>query len=52
MVLADTSVWVGHLRDDNPALREFLEDGRIVIHPFVSGELACGVLEPRAGILS
>lgn len=51
MVLVDTSVWVDHLRRGNPALAELLEDGQVVCHPFVIGELACGNLRGRDEIL-
>jgi predicted nucleic acid-binding protein len=51
MVLADTSVWVDHLRKADPALSELLEEGEIVTHPFVTGELACGNLRNREEIL-
>jgi predicted nucleic acid-binding protein len=51
VILADTSVWVDHLRRSNPLLVEALEAGQILIHPFVIGELALGHLEPRASVL-
>jgi predicted nucleic acid-binding protein len=51
VVLADTSVWVGHLRDGNPALARLLESGEILMHPMVVGELAMGKLDPRRDIL-
>lgn len=35
-----------------PPLRALLEDGRVLSHPFVIGELACGNLENREEILS
>jgi predicted nucleic acid-binding protein len=41
-VLVDTSVWVGHFRRANPALRALLESDRVICHPFVVLELACG----------
>ncbi|MFQ5738381.1 MAG: type II toxin-antitoxin system VapC family toxin [Acidobacteriota bacterium] len=52
MILVDTSVWVDHFRRDNARLRELLEEGTVLCHPFVIGELACGTLHERAGILS
>jgi predicted nucleic acid-binding protein len=52
MVLADTSVWIGHFRYRDPALTHRLSEGLVLIHPFVSGELACGNLKDRAAILS
>jgi len=51
VILADTSVWVDHLRRRNPALARLLEAGRILAHPFVIGELALGHLERRNIIL-
>lgn len=52
MVLADTSVWIHHFRHDLPDLRTALEDGLVVVHPFVIGELACGTLRRRREILA
>ena len=52
MVLVDTSVWVMHLRDGNTALANLLDDGRVLCHPLIVGELACGNLKDRAIILS
>ena len=52
MVLVDTSVWVGHLRQGKPHLERLLNDGEVVCHPFVVGELACGNIRNRTEILS
>lgn len=52
MILADTSVWVDHLRRHNARLATHLEDGAVMVHPFVVGELACGHLRRRREILS
>jgi len=51
MILVDTSVWVDHLRDGTPALAAALEQGRVLTHPFVLGELACGNLKNRGEVL-
>jgi hypothetical protein len=51
MVLVDTSVWVDHLRFGNPRLASLLENGDVVCHPFIIGELACGNLPERADTL-
>lgn len=51
MILVDTSVWVDHLREGAPALAAVLEQGRVVTHPFVLGELACGNLKNRGEVL-
>jgi len=52
MVLVDTSVWISHLRDGNAELANLLNDGRVVCHPLIVGELACGNLKDRADILA
>ena len=51
MILADTSVWVAHLRSTSRELARALGDGEVLGHPHVRGELACGNLRNRAGIL-
>lgn len=52
MILVDTSVWVEHLRSGDAALAWYLEQGEVLMHPFVLGELACGNLRNRAVLLS
>ena len=52
MILVDTSVWVDHFRAADRRLAELLEDGHVLCHPFVVGELACGHLRRRAEVLS
>ena len=52
MVLADTSVWIEHFRRGEPVLVDHLSEGLVLMHPFVSGELACGKLKNRAAVLS
>jgi len=52
MVLVDTSVWISHLRDGNAGLANLLNDGRVLCHPLIIGELACGNLKDRNVILS
>ena len=51
-VLVDTSVWVDHLRKGDSHLVQLLEKGRVLCHPFVIGELACGNLKNREEILN
>ncbi len=51
MVLVDTSVWIDHLTRGNGRLARLLEDGMVMCHPFVIGELACGHLRNRQEIL-
>jgi predicted nucleic acid-binding protein len=52
MILADTSIWVYHLRDRHPGLTELLFKGKVVCHPFIIGELACGNLQNRWEIIT
>ena len=51
MILADTSVWVDHLRRGDDQLADALDRGSVVMHLFVIGEIACGSLTDRATIL-
>ena len=50
MILADTSVWIDHLRSEDIDLASLLELNEIVIHPMVIGELACGNVGNRVEI--
>jgi hypothetical protein len=52
VILVDTSVWVDHLRSGEPALVALLGTGRVLTHPFIIGELACGNLRNRVEVLS
>ena len=51
MVLVDTSVWIDHFHSNNDHLCKMLSQGRVLTHPFVLGELACGNLTQRSKIL-
>ncbi|TXG81618.1 MAG: type II toxin-antitoxin system VapC family toxin [Sphingomonadales bacterium] len=51
MILADTSVWVRHLRDGDRQLADALQDNRVVCHPFIVAELALGSLRNRTLVL-
>ncbi|MGA9039762.1 MAG: type II toxin-antitoxin system VapC family toxin [Terriglobales bacterium] len=57
MILADTSVWIDHLRSGslghrNEEMRKQLGQGQIVIHPFIIAELALGSLQERTKTLA
>ena len=52
MILAHTSVWIDHLRSGNKEMRRHLDQGEIVIHPFVIAELALGSLKERTKTLA
>ncbi len=51
-ILVDTSVWIAHLRGHENRLVGELEQENVLCHPFVIGELACGTLVNRQGILA
>ncbi len=51
MILVDTSVWIDHLKNGLNRLIKELNEGGVLCHPFVIGELACGNLENRNEIL-
>ncbi len=52
MILADTSIWIDHLRSGNKEMKELLDRGQIVVHPFIVAELALGSLRDRAKTLA
>jgi predicted nucleic acid-binding protein len=52
VILVDTSVWIRHFAATEPRLAGLLEDGQVMVHPYVVGELACGTLRKRQEILS
>lgn len=52
MILADTSIWIDHLRSRSKELRRHLDHGQIVIHPFIVAELALGSLRDRTQTLA
>ena len=52
MILADTSVWIDHFRSGNNELQRALNQGQIVIHPWIIAELALGSLRERTKTLA
>ncbi len=51
MILADSSIWIDHLRAGDDRLAALLNAGRVLAHPFVIGELALGQLRQRDLVL-
>jgi predicted nucleic acid-binding protein len=47
VILVDTSIWIDHFRAGDPTLAELLDQGRVLMHPFVLGELALGNFRRR-----
>ena len=52
MILVDTSVWVQHLRANDPRLAGLLNAACVLMHPFVLGELALGHIRHRKMVLA
>ncbi len=52
MILADTSIWIEHLRGRMPEMQRQLDLGKVFMHPFVVAELALGSLRDRANTLA
>jgi len=52
MILVDTSVWVDHFRRGNAQLRDLLNEGQVLCHPFILGEIASGSIRNRSEILT
>jgi predicted nucleic acid-binding protein len=52
VILADTSIWVGHFRKPDAALYQQLQRHNICIHPFIVTELALGNLPDRQNTIA
>jgi hypothetical protein len=52
MVLVDTSIWIDHFKKGNASLEKLLLDIKVICHPFIIDELACGNLKNREEIIS
>jgi predicted nucleic acid-binding protein len=52
VILVDTSVWIEHLRVGDAVLAGLLDEGLVLSHPFIVGELALGNLRQREIILA
>jgi predicted nucleic acid-binding protein len=50
-VLVDTTVWVDHFQQTEPQLVRLLNEGCVLGHPFVLGEMALANLQDRERIL-
>ena len=47
MILADTSIWIDHLRGGNAQMEALLLRAQIARHPFIVAEIALGSLKNR-----
>lgn len=52
MILADTSLWIQHLRNGHPAFKTMLDRKCISVHWVVVGELATGNFPKRSEFLA
>lgn len=48
MILADSSIWIDHIRKSEDNLIQLLREGRLVMHPWIQGEIALGSIASRA----
>jgi len=51
LVLVDSSIWIDHLRSPDARMVALLDSQQVCVHPWVTGELACGNLADRAALL-
>jgi predicted nucleic acid-binding protein len=52
VILADTTIWIDHLRRHNAQMQGLLDSGQVLMHPFVVAELALGSFRDRTGTLA
>lgn len=51
MILVDSSIWIDHFRFRNSSLVTLIDAVQVTVHPWVTGELACGNLANRSNTL-
>jgi predicted nucleic acid-binding protein len=51
VILVDTSVWIDHFRAGDDLLAGLLQDGQVLGHPWVTGEIALGSLAQRREVV-
>lgn len=52
LILADSSVWLDHLRSNDPVMDQLAVEERLLMHTYVIGELSLGNLANRPAFLS
>jgi len=52
VILVDSSVWIDHFRKPSSRLAALLNDEKVLVHPLVIGEIACGNLKNRTEIIA
>jgi predicted nucleic acid-binding protein len=48
VIIADTTIWIDHLRSSDPTLARLAAGAELLMHPFVVGELTLGSITKRA----
>jgi predicted nucleic acid-binding protein len=51
-ILADTSIWIDHFRQSDPALSSLLSERAVLLHPFVLGEIALGRISGLSDVMA
>jgi hypothetical protein len=52
MIIADTSVWIDHLRRTDETLFALLDTSEVLGHPFITAELALGTMTDRTDTIA
>ncbi|MDP3177676.1 MAG: PIN domain-containing protein [Spirochaetaceae bacterium] len=52
MILADTNIWIDHLRAGDSRLVHLLEEDELFMHPAIRGELSLGSIRDRTGFIT
>lgn len=52
LTLIDTSVWIDHFNSPIDRLQRLVDDRSVLCHPLIIGELACGKIPNRRGVLA
>lgn len=52
MILVDTSIWIDHFRVTDTGLVLLLGSGQVIQHPFVTAEIALGIVAGRAAVIA
>lgn len=51
-MLADSSIWIDHIRQPNELLARALRARAVLLHPLVIGEIAMGSIASRSAVLA
>jgi len=51
VILVDASVWIDHIASGEPQLLSLLNNGDVITHPLIIGEIALGHVRNRRAVL-